>query len=550
MGDASRLGYLLLPFTGIIPELNPLADGNDIKICIIGGGGAAGLASLKTILDSPQFKRGAWQVTAYEAREGLGGVWLPAPPTSNPPATPMYDSLTTNLPHPVMAFSSFWFPPSTPVYPKAVYVQRYLEAYAEHYKLKPYIKLNTQVQNVTRIQDSVSSKKKWKAELSTGETELFDFVMVCNGHYNEPRYPAVLGVGKWLEAGKAIHSAWYRSPESIPGKMKKILIVGAGPSGSDITHELGFSDVAETVLHSITGGGGSQDSNRVQMRDRVVEFRGDDEVLFGDGTIEKGVDFVILATGYQYTFPFFKNSGIFKNGIPPAVPPIPGDLWDSTYNVFPLAKHLFPLSITASTGSLVSSSPDPSLAFLCLLVRVAPFPVLEAQARAVVHVFGNPHTLDSTREAVDVVSRYEELRIRVSTATGSIKDEEHERRMIAHIWHKFEGHQQFDYRDELYAFADASQYPNSGPDAVEGISGRVLVEPWEKVMCDETAILRRFWVELEKRGEAESWLKGVGESGGDEGRREWVTLLERMLKAAREEEQLELKDEDHRKARL
>ncbi|KAK7441817.1 monooxygenase [Stygiomarasmius scandens] len=529
----------------IISELDTPVNARDIKkICIIGGGGSAGLASLKTILDTPQFKRGIWQTTAYEAREGLGGVWLPAPPTSTPPATPMYDSLTTNLPHPVMAFSSFWFPPATPVYPKAVYVQRYLEAYAEHYGLNSYIELNTCVETVSRIPDSdmAQSQRKWKVTLSTGKIEYFDFVMVCNGHYHEPRYPAVSGLEKWLETGKAMHSAWYRNPENLPGKMQKILVVGAGPSGSDICHEVALSDAAEMVLHSISGGGGSKDSGKIWTRGRVTEFR-DDEVVFDDGTVEKGVDFVILATGYQLSFPFFKDSGLFKNGVPPVVPPIPEDLWNSTYNVFPLAKHLFPLASTDSP----TSSPDPSLTFLCLLVRVAPFPVLEAQARAVVHVFGNPHTLDPTREAVDVVSRYEELKARVS---GSNTDEDHERRMIAHVWHKFEGHQQFDYRDELYAFADASSYPVSGPDAVEGISGRILVEPWEKLMCDETAILRKFWVELEKRGEAEKWLKGVGESDGAEGRKEWVGLLEKMLKAAREEEKLELKEEDHRKARL
>ncbi|KAF5327949.1 hypothetical protein D9758_016774 [Tetrapyrgos nigripes] len=517
----------------IISELNPLADSGDIrKLCIVGGGGAAGLACLKTIMDSPQFKRGIWQPTAYEAREDIG-----APPTSNPPETPLYDSLTTNLPHPVMAFSSFWFPPSTPVYPKAAYVQQYLKSYAEHFQLSPYIRLNTRVESVTRTDESDISKRNWKIELSTGETEFFDFVMVCNGHYHEPRYPAVSGLGQWIDAGKVMHSAWYRNPGNLPlpaaRKLTKLLV----------------QVVAEIVLHSISGGGGSKDSGKIWTRGRVVEFR-DDEVVFEDGVIEKEVDFVVLATGYQMSFPFFDDSNLFKTGIPPAIPPIPENLWNSTYNIFPLARHLFPLASTSSTDVLSSSPPDTSLAFLCLLIRVAPFPVLEAQARAVVHVFGNPHTLDPTGEAVDLVSRYEELKARLSPSGLAIPNEEHERKGVAHIWHRFEGHEQFDYRDELYKFADASQYPNTGPDAVEGISGSMVVEAWEKLMCDETAILRKFWVELEKRGEAEKWVAGVGQAGGVEGKREWVCLLERMLKAAREEEKLEVAEADHRKVRL
>jgi cation diffusion facilitator CzcD-associated flavoprotein CzcO len=44
------------------------------RIGIIGAG-AAGLAALKIILDTPQFKDGSWIPVAYEAREQVGGVW-------------------------------------------------------------------------------------------------------------------------------------------------------------------------------------------------------------------------------------------------------------------------------------------------------------------------------------------------------------------------------------------------------------------------------------------------------------------------------------------
>ena len=43
-------------------------------ICVIGAG-PAGLSALKIIRDSSQFREGLWNVTAFEARDNVGGVW-------------------------------------------------------------------------------------------------------------------------------------------------------------------------------------------------------------------------------------------------------------------------------------------------------------------------------------------------------------------------------------------------------------------------------------------------------------------------------------------
>ena len=37
--------------------------------------GPVGLGALKVVKDAPQFKEGKWKVTAYEAREKIGGIW-------------------------------------------------------------------------------------------------------------------------------------------------------------------------------------------------------------------------------------------------------------------------------------------------------------------------------------------------------------------------------------------------------------------------------------------------------------------------------------------
>lgn len=72
-------------------------------------------------------------------------------------------------------------------------------------------------------------------------TEQYDAVMICNGHYNDPYLPKFEGQEKFT--GNITHSHTYRSHEPFAGK--RVLLVGAGPSGLDIA--LQVSHVAKYV---------------------------------------------------------------------------------------------------------------------------------------------------------------------------------------------------------------------------------------------------------------------------------------------------------------
>ncbi|KAJ6595741.1 FAD/NAD(P)-binding domain-containing protein [Mycena vulgaris] len=455
-------------------------------ICVIGAG-AAGLAALRAILDTPQYKANLWRPVVFEARNQVGGVWLPdAPPETNPPAsmlppTPLYDSLTTNLPHPVMCFPSFPFPPSTPVFPAASHVQSYLESYAAHFNLRPFIRLDTSVSDVRR------KSSKWKVRLSSDEILDFDLVIVANGHHGIPRYPDVPGVETWLTAKKASHSIWYRHPEHLGNK---ILVLGGGPSGTDIAAEM--RNWCTTLIRSI-GGATNEESGNVKIRGRTIKFGANGQVHFEDGSVETEVDYCILATGYQVSVPFIDS--LVLSGIPPPCPPLPKKLHNSTYHIFPLARHIFPIQ---------SIFPPTSLVFIGLPVRVAPLPVMEAQAAAIVHAFAHPESFDIETETRSVLARYAELE---ALSKGNLA-------AIARLWSVFDFEEQFDYQDRLYQFAGVD----------------IRVPQWRKDMYGAKALLRRFWVELERRGEADDWVRGVGQNGAHE----WVELLHKLLRAAEE----------------
>ncbi len=346
---------------------------------------------------------------------------LPAPPIDDPPLTPLYDSLTTNLPHPLMAFPSLLFSNETTLFPKAEVVLEYLKLYAKEFALMPHIKLSVEVISVTW------SGANWIVKTTAnGDGLEFDRIVVANGHYRVPFFPSTPGLESWIKSGKVTHSAWYRSPHYV-GDV--VLVVGGGPSGQDLTHEM--STVCKTIIHSVPGTQPTQTGN-IKLRSRVVRFS-DDAVIFDDGSCETGVDHVFLATGFLTSFPFFSNN-VLVNALPPPVPPLPQHIYNSSQHVFPLALDLFPLQ---------ADFPLNSVAFMGLPIKVVPFPLFEAQARAATKAFSDPSAVDPARDAVAIISRYEALRMEF------VGDEE----KVAHAWFRYRNQDQFVYRDELHAFA-------------------------------------------------------------------------------------------------
>ena len=300
----------------------------------------------------------------------------------------------------------------------------------------------------------------------------------------------------WLDARKATHSAWYRNPSSTLGNT--ILVIGNGPSGQDISNELRFS--GHTVFQSVS----SPEVLGPYARGRLSQLNDPSkgEVTFSDGSALSDIDHCIFATGYEFSFPFFPPH-VLQPSVPNPIPPLPTTLHNSTYNIFPLAKHIFPLQ---------TAFPPTSLTFLGLLIRVAPFPLVEAQAKAVLAAFVNPEKLDQIGEAVDVMNRYQELRTRLWNNNSAPGDEETQ---IAKLWHRFEPLEQFEYRDQMCAFA----------------GDETRVESWEVETYLKKNLLRKVWNTLVKTGEAEQCIRGVGQGS----KYEWIELMKWMVKKGEED---------------
>ncbi|QRW05649.1 flavin-containing monooxygenase/FMO family protein [Ceratobasidium sp. AG-Ba] len=422
----------------------------------------------------------------------------PSPLSTRTPETPLYDSLTTNLPLPVMTFTSQNAAPGAWLFPHHQEVNKYLHDYEQRFDLKKFITFNTLVSRAIWDRET----KLWELSLqksgepSSQSLEYFDHLLVCNGHYAKPYSPDFEGLGLWAahESRSVIHSMWYREPS--PYQDLRVLVIGGGPSGNDISSDI--SEVAKETIQSVRSFQDGQ-AGRITQRGAIDRFTEDGSVIFKSGK-QAYVDRVVLATGYKYDFPFLPQL--------PLRPPEPNStaLYNSGLHLYPLSQHLFPL---------MSPFPPSSLAFFGLPSKVAPFPLFEAQALLAARVMTGRVRIDFGKE----------YRIAALRNSKLLEASGYSAERAAKAWHVLDTPEaQFGYREHLWRLAGE-------PDKT--------VPAWTCELYDKKFVIRDGWRELVKRGEADSWAKSVETGDTDE----WVEFAYKVLRETeRKGEQSELPD--------
>jgi cation diffusion facilitator CzcD-associated flavoprotein CzcO len=321
------------------------------RTCVIGAG-VSGLTAGKALTD--------WGVpyTCFESSDDVGGNWYFRNPNGRSSA---YRSLHIDTSKPSISFKDFPMPDHFPDYPHHTEIAAWLRDYADAFGLRERIRFHTTVQRAERLGGG-----GWRIVLDSGAEELFDALLVCNGHHWDPAYPDFPGDFD----GDTLHSHHYIDvTEPLDLRDRRVLVVGIGNSAVDIASELSRKGVAEQVFISTRSGawvmpkyifGKPADqvvatipwlSLKLQRRlaaplprlvsgkmesfglptpnhrfleahptvsselllrlgsgdavakPDVAELLGD-RVRFEDGSIER-VDAIVYATGYRISFPFF-----------------------------------------------------------------------------------------------------------------------------------------------------------------------------------------------------------------------------------------------------
>lgn len=191
------------------------------KTAVIGAG-PCGITAAKNLI-----QQGLTEFTVFEQNATLGGNWLFDETNKH---SSVYE--TTHIISSIWLseFEDFPMPKHYPPYPSHAQLLSYFNDYADHFGVRKYIRFKTRVESITQESD-----KRWKI-IYTDEQgqheELFDYLMIANGHHWDPKLPEYPG----HFSGQILHSHQYK--KAAPFKNQRVLVVGGGNSACDISVEI------------------------------------------------------------------------------------------------------------------------------------------------------------------------------------------------------------------------------------------------------------------------------------------------------------------------
>lgn len=205
-----------------------------------------------------------------------------------------------------------------------------------------------------------------------------------------PRFPEILGLDTF--PGTVLHSFYFDCPEKY--KDKRVVVLGAGSSGLDITMALSQYARKVFVVHRRLNKLPSKFPVHVeQVLGTITACSKDGSVEINNKQLLPSVDVIILCTGYNRAFPFLNDECGIKV---------------TNNRVTSLYKHIF-------------STKCPSLSFIGLCMRICPFPHFASQAQCIASVISGRTILPSQDEMV----KEEELDYRERLKQGLGEDMMH-----------------------------------------------------------------------------------------------------------------------------
>ncbi|KAH7921864.1 FAD/NAD(P)-binding domain-containing protein [Leucogyrophana mollusca] len=248
---------------------------------------------------------------------------------------PVWESLRSNAP----SIPELPWPAGTKWELTHYQLRNYIRAFASYHNINsnddnPAVSYNTRVELIEKRLNDQGEEQGWRLWLkkitptgnntsrATWWSEDFDAVTIASGRYNAAVTPSIPGLSEWVRrfSERISHSRQYRRPHVYDGKT--VLIVGASVSGSEISRDINKS--AKRVYQSIRANPAAHYRvvnylRRIPSNTTIVseikQFLPLDadapfesgRIELKNGTIITGIDHIIFATGFRYSFPFLPH---------------------------------------------------------------------------------------------------------------------------------------------------------------------------------------------------------------------------------------------------
>ncbi|KAH9942804.1 hypothetical protein B0H21DRAFT_513589 [Amylocystis lapponica] len=328
---------------------------------------------------------------------------------------PVWETLHSSAPAVMQQFTELPWPVGTHWATTHYEMRNYMRAFASFHGMNsndnnPNASYNTRVESIEKRYDEHGKEHGWRVLLkelvqtgpdttrATWYEEDFDAVAVATGHFNVPNIPAIPGLPELAQRfpDRLSHARQYRHPE--PFENETVLIVGAAVTGAEISQEL--NPWARKIYQSVRPDNESLPHYFLKTFLRILpenttvvpeiksfrppspdaDFPGT-EIELVNGTVITGVDRIIFATGFRYSFPFlpqYHSSSILRDhGVHPLVT-------DGTH-VRSLHLDLFYIE-------------EPTLGFINMNSGVQPFTYGEYLSAALAKVWAEKAFLPSAEE--------------------------------------------------------------------------------------------------------------------------------------------------------
>jgi cation diffusion facilitator CzcD-associated flavoprotein CzcO len=152
------------------------------RVCVVGAG-PNGIAAAKNCVLF------GLDVVVFEKGDKVGGNWVFNAATGH---SSVYDNTHIISSKVWSEYEDFPMPDDYPDYPGHKLLQAYFESYARRFGVYERIRFKHNVTTIARLPDG-----RWNVEFTNSEgvaqAEIFDVLMVANGHHSNPKYPEYPG---------------------------------------------------------------------------------------------------------------------------------------------------------------------------------------------------------------------------------------------------------------------------------------------------------------------------------------------------------------------